>query len=141
MKRLIISLFLLFIATISYSQSLLKDGIRFIPHSGGLFIGFEQNNKIGFALNSSELEVIIEPKFDDIYVEDWDESDRMILVAINGKWGAVDCSLNTSINKQPIIPCIYESMTPFRNGISKVLKNGRSYFIDKHGNEVKNGKK
>lgn len=108
---------------------------------GDFLLGLNKIIKLVFALNSSELEVIIEPKFDDLYMEDWDESDRMILVAINGKWGAVDCSLNTPIDKQPIIPCVYESMTPFRNGVSKVLKNGRSYFIDKHGNEVKNGKK
>ena len=141
MKRIIIVLLLMFSTSVFYGQSLLKDGVKFIPHSGGLFIGFEQNGKIGFAFNSSDLRVLIEPKFDNIYVENWYISDSMILVAINGKWGAVDSSLDTPISKQPIIPCIYDSMEPFRNGKSKVVKNGRIFYIDIHGNEIKNEKK
>lgn len=138
MKRVII-LSLLFLASISlYSQSLLKEGYRLIPHKGGPFIGYKQNGKIGFAHNSSFLNKLIEPMFDDIYVENWNKSDGMILVAINGKWGAVDSTLETPIDKQPIIPCIYDTMKPFRKGKSKVVRNGRTFFIDTRGNEIKN---
>lgn len=141
MKKIIVFLFLLFSAITSWSQSILKDNYEIIPHEGGNFIGYKENGKIGFVLNCSDLIIMIKPKFDNIYVEDWDKTRGMILVEIDGKWGAVDSSYNTPLKKQPIIPCIYDSMTPFRNDISKVTKNGRTFYINRYGEEVKNAKK
>ena len=100
-------------------------------------IGFVYNWKIGFISNSSDCYILIEPKFDDMYNENFYQSNNMILVSLNGKWGAVDSSGETPYSKQPIIPCEYSKMTPFRNGKSQVVKNGRTYTINTKGEIIR----
>lgn len=141
MKKFLVVLFILFSTITSWSQSILKEGYEIIPHEGGNFIGYVENGKIGFVLNCSDLIVMIKPKFDDIYVENWDKTRGMIRVVINGKWGAVDSSYNTPLSKQPIVPCIYDSMTSFKDDISQVTKDGRTFYINRLGEEVKNPQK
>lgn len=50
--------------------------------------------------------------------------------------GAIDSSGETPYSKQPIIPCKYDKMTPFRNGKSQVEKNGRTYIINTKGETI-----
>ena len=115
------------------TKSILKDGITILPSEGGRLIAFVQNNKIGFVLNSSDYIIMIEPMFDDIYNENFLVSNDMAIVSQNGKWGAVNTSLRTDLKKEPSIPCIYDTMTPFRNGKSKVTKSGKTFYINTKG--------
>ena len=133
---IIITLSLLSFFSNAQSRSILKDGIEIIPSEGGKLIAFIENNKIGFVLNRSDYVVMIEPKFDDLYNENFYLSDYMAIVAINGKWGAVNTSLSTDVKKEPSIPCIYDSMTPFRNGKSRVSRNGKTFYINTKGEIV-----
>ena len=71
-----------------------------------------------------------------MYNENFYQSNNMILVSLNGKWGAIDSSGETPYSKQPIIPCKYDKMTSFRNGKSQVEKNGRTYIINTKGETI-----
>lgn len=136
MKRisLIITTFLLSLCI--NAQSILKEGYQLIPTYGGNLIGFKYNGKIGFISNSSDCFIMIDPQFDDIYVENYNLSDNMILVSINGKWGAIDGSFETPLSLQPIIPCKYDKIEPFRNGKAKVILKGKTFYINKKGEKL-----
>ena len=81
--------------------------------------------------------IVIEPKYDDI------ASFSEGLVAVNigkqglfgsgGKWGFVNKKGKTAITTQ------FEGMFApvFKNGKAKVKKDGREFYIDKKGKEVK----
>jgi hypothetical protein len=136
MKK-IVSLFVVFLLScVLFAQntkSILKDGVKIIPSEGGRLVAFIQNDKIGFVLNSSDYIIMIEPKFDDIYNENFLDSNEMAIVSLDGKFGAVNTSLKTNLKNEPSIPCIYDSMTPFRNGKSKVTRNGLTFYINTRG--------
>ena len=118
-------------------QSILKDGITIIPPSGQTLIAFNYGGKYGFIFNDSSAEVVIEPKFDDIYVEDWNLSNKMILVKKDGKWGAINSDRGSAIwSKQPVVKCIYDKMEPYRNGKSKVTQGNKTFFIDTMGHRI-----
>ena len=133
MKKVLPLIVFVLMTFMSSAQSILKEGYKLIPSKGGNMIGFVYNGKIGFISNSSDCYILIEPKFDDLYNENFYLSDYMAIVAINGKWGAVNTSLSTDVKKEPSIPCIYDSMTPFRNGKSRVPKNGKTFYINTKG--------
>jgi hypothetical protein len=48
-----------------------------------------------------------------------------------GKTGFID------ITGQETIPCIYDRVENFQNGKARVTLNGRTFYIDKNGNEIK----
>lgn len=51
--------------------------------------------------------------------------------------GAINSDRNSEIwSKQPLVKCIYDSMTPYRNGRSKVTKNNETFYIDTRGNRI-----
>ena len=137
MKKVLPLIVFVLMTFMSSAQSILKEGYKLIPSKGGNMIGFVYNGKIGFISNSSDCYILIEPKFDDMYNENFYQSNNMILVSLNGKWGAIDSSGETPYSKQPIIPCEYSKMTPFRNGKSQVVKNGRTYTINTKGEIIR----
>ena len=47
-----------------------------------------------------------------------------------GKWGFIDKTGNI------VIPCIYNKVDDFHDGLAKVRKNGKWGFIDRTGNEI-----
>lgn len=115
--------------------SLLKEGIMVIPSEGGRLIGFidHATGKVGFAMNTSGLEIRYEAVFDNFYNENFWKSER-IIVEKDGKWGAIGHELKNM--GQIVIPFIYDSMTPFKDGISLVSLNGEKFYIDLNGNRV-----
>lgn len=134
---LILALFLSVGAGYSLSQrSILKDGVTIIPPYGSKLIGFVENGKIGFVLNQSNMPVIIEPIYDDIYNDNHIKSDFMILVSIDGKWGAIDGSLHSDLKNGPAVEIKYDNMEPFRNGVSKVTYRGETFYINKKGDRI-----
>lgn len=116
-------------------ESLLKEGIMVIPSEGGRLIGFAESatGKIGFAMNTSGLEIRHEAVFDNFYNENFWKSKR-IIVEKDGKWGAIGHELKNM--GQIVIPFIYDSMTPFKDGISLVSRNGEKFHIDLDGNRI-----
>lgn len=116
-------------------ESLLKGGVMIIPSEGGRLVGFVENStgKIGFAMNTSGLEIRHEAVFDDFYNENFWKSER-IIVRKDGKWGAIGHELKNM--GQIVIPFIYDSMTPFKDGISLVSLNDEIFYIDLNGNRV-----
>lgn len=59
-------------------------------------------------------------------------SEGVIGVQLNKKWGFLDR------NGKTVIPFIYNDIDPyFKNHKIGVVQNGRSFYIDNKGNEVK----
>lgn len=112
-------------------ESLLRDNVQIVPSCGGHCIAFIQNGKIGFALNSSNLMVVTPVEFDDAYNENFYESNDLAIVKKDGKWGAYNCS-----TFKVEVPCIYDKLTPFRNGKSTAILNGETFTIDTKGNRL-----
>jgi len=57
-------------------------------------------------------------------------SNELIDVKLNGKWGFIDK------NGHQIIPCIYDEVHPFFDGLAGVLRTEYWGFIDTKGNEI-----
>lgn len=112
-------------------ESLLRENVQIVPSCGGHCIAFIQNGKIGFALNSSNLMVITPVQFEDVYNEDFYESNNLAIVKKDGKWGAYNCS-----TFEIDVPCIYDKLTPFRDGKSTAILNGETFTIDTKGNRL-----
>ena len=106
-----------------------------IPSEGGRLIGFAESatGKIGFAMNTSGLEIRHEAVFDNFYNENFWKSKR-IIVEKDGKWGAIGHELKNM--GQIVIPFIYDSMAPFKDGMSFVSMNGENFYIDLNGNRI-----
>ena len=98
-------------------ESLLRDNVTIVPSFGGHCVAFIQEGKIGFALNSSNLMVY--------------RSNNLAIVKKNGKWGAYNCS-----TFEIDVPCIYDKLTPFRDGKSTAILNGETFTIDINGNRL-----
>lgn len=114
MKKLLLILIGLFVVTLAASQEynspILRDGykIHFLPDNWKM-VPISYNGKFGFARNSTSPTIIIEPTFDGIQ-NTWC---GLIPVKKNGRWGAVEATLNHShAGDQPIIPCDYELIEP-----------------------------
>ena len=112
-------------------ESLLRDNVTIVPSFGGHCVAFIQEGKIGFALNSSNLMVITPVQFDDVYNENFYRSNNLAIVKKNGKWGAYNCS-----TFEIDVPCIYDKLTPFRDGKSTAILNGETFTIDINGNRL-----
>lgn len=112
-------------------ETLLRENVSIVPSCGGHCVPFIQGAKIGFALNSSNLMVVTPAEFDDVYNENFYESNNLAIVKKNGKWGAYNCS-----TFEIDIPCIYDKLSPFRNGKTTAILNGETFIIDVNGNRI-----
>ena len=121
--------------TVKRGDSILKDGIAIIPSEGGYLIGFRDYNanKIGFVFSRSDLPVFQEAIYDDFYNENFWKTERMI-VKKDGKWGALGTELGSLGNV--MVPFLYDTMTPFKDGRARVSLNGESFYIDVDGNRL-----
>ena len=122
--------------------SIVADGIRVIPPCTNCIVTpFEYEGKIGFARNSSDMFVIIDPVYDDLYNDYQSLCDGMFSVKKNGKWGAVDSNNEYGgvSDTDRAVPCIYDTMSPWRknkNGkvFSQVTIGGKTFYIDRKNN-------
>lgn len=121
--------------TVKRGDSILKDGIAIIPSEGGYLIGFRDYNanKIGFVFSRSDLPVFQEAIYDDFYNENFWKTERMI-VKKDGKWGALGTELGSLGNV--MVPFLYDTMTPFKDGRARVSLSGESFYIDVDGNRL-----
>ena len=110
-------------------ETILKSGHHIIPGDAGRYIAFKYKDKIGFALNSSDADVLLYPQYDKIYLKD----KYMILVSKDGKWGAIPKWLDERCAE---ISCTYDKMSPFNNGISEVVLNGETFTINMKGERI-----
>ena len=113
--------------------------LMLIPPEGcGMLIYYDCETELfGFLLNSSSLQVMIEAEFDNVYNEPAYECDYMFMVSKNGKWGYVDANISRSLlYDQPVIPCIYDKASPFRNGKAKVTKGNETFYINIKGERI-----
>lgn len=110
-------------------ETILLDGHHIIPGDAGSYIGFEYKNKIGFSQNASDAIILFCPQYDKVYLED----KYMILVSKDGKWGAIP---KWYVEQCDEIPCIYDKMSPFNNGISEVVLNGERFTINMKGEKI-----
>lgn len=110
-------------------ETILKSGHHIIPGDAGRYIAFKYKEKIGFALDSSEANVLLYPQYDEIYLKD----KYMILVSKDGKWGAIPKWLDERCAE---ISCTYDKMSPFNNGISEVVLNGETFTINMKGERI-----
>lgn len=119
-------------------ESVLKEGIMVIPSEGGRLVGYMDLTvgKYGFLLNCSDYPVLIEPVFESFYNENFHKSDYRIIVKKDGKWGALGCGLEDRAFAKLVVPCIYEEMTPFRDGKSEVVLDGERFHIDTMGRRL-----
>lgn len=109
----------------------------------GLFRMVGENGLIGFADMNGK--IVISPQFDNItpffdglaaFCEDClykakNDDPKVRGVRIKGAWGFVDKKGDIVLEPQ------FDQVNFFENGRCKVWKNGREYYIDKKGNEVK----
>lgn len=117
-------------------ESVLKDGIT-VYQANGIYSVYEKDGKLGLIMNHNYLEVALEAQFEDIYIEDFYESNYYIIVKKDGKWGALRY-------KEPVIPFIYDMLTPFRSVIidgekvwySTATLDGEMFLIDSENNRI-----
>lgn len=73
-------------------------------------------------------------RYSDEYDETQGMSEGMISVQLNEKWGFLDSNLNLNI------PIVFEKVSRFKNGTSEVVLDGKSYVINKNGENFANEK-
>lgn len=123
-------------------ESIVADGIKVIPPCTNCIVTpFEYEGKIGFARNSSDMYVIIDPIYDDIYNDYQSLCDGLFNVKKGEKWGTVDSNdkYGTVSDTDRAVPCIYDSISPWRrNGNGKMFaraKLGKKiFYIDRTNN-------
>jgi len=123
------------------------------------FSPYEINDKYGFI--NTKLKVFVKPKYDNVF----NIHDGLVSVEKNKKWGVLDGSGKiivplkydfifefyegrgqVELNKKfgyfdsrgkLVIPIIYDKADPyFKDGQAKVILSGRTFYIDKKGNEL-----
>ena len=117
-------------------ESVLKDGIT-VHQANGIYSVYKKDGKYGLVMNHNYLDVALEAQFEDIYIEDFYESNYYIIVKKDGKWGALRY-------KEPVIPFIYDMLTPFRSVIidgekvwySTATLDGEMFLIDSENNRI-----
>lgn len=117
-------------------ESVLKDGIT-VYQANGIYSVYEKDGKLGLVMNHNYLDVALEAQFEDIYIEDFYESNYYIIVKKDGKWGALHY-------KKPVVPFIYDMLTPFRSVVvdgekvwySTATLNGETFLIDSENNRI-----
>ncbi len=57
-----------------------------------------------------------------------------MIVKKDGKWGALGTELGSL--GDVMIPFLYDTMTPFKDGRARVSLNGESFYIDVDGNRL-----
>jgi hypothetical protein len=118
-----------FVSDYHLNDSILKDGVKMIPHSRGYkLIGFldESTGMIGFLTNSSAMTVRIEPMFEDAF----NSGHMLMAVKQNGKWGVMDLGLRFKTGKnirEPIVPCKYKRVEVVDD--YTVVLDGRKYDL------------
>ena len=113
----------------SIGETILKDGHHIISGNAGQYIAFEYKGKIGFAQNSSDAYISFYPQYDKINLED----KYVILVSKDGKWGTIPKWLDERCDE---IPCIYDKVAPFNNGMSEVVLKGDTFTINMKGERI-----
>lgn len=145
MKRFIILAFLMLLSfgaagQRNFGRTLFTiPSLMFIPPAGcGMIVFYDCETELfGFLLNSSDLQIMIEAEFEDVYNDVARECDYMFPVKKNGKWGYVDTNLSRSLLlEQPVIPCIYDRVEPFRNGKGRVTKGGETFYVNVAGEKI-----
>ena len=120
---------------------IVAEGVRVIPPCSNCRVTpFEYEGKIGFALNSSDLIVVVDPIYDDMYNDYQSLCDGMFSVETNGKWGAIDTK-DEYFPVRGFIPCVYDTMGLWRknkDGVlcSKVTKDGKAFYINRKGERI-----
>ena len=114
-----------------YGDSVVKDGISIIfPPIGNRLIPYRDGTirKYGFLHRHTVPVIGIPAEFDDVYNSEY----KMVPVKKNGKWGAVDVSLEYSdMDNQPIVPCIYTKVLPISDtAVEVTMSNGAKKIID-----------
>ena len=117
-------------------ESILKDGIT-VYQANGIYSVYEKDGKLGLVMNHNYLDVALEAQFEDIYIEDFYESNYYIIVKKDGKWGALRY-------KKPVVPFMYDMLTPFRSitidgekvWYSTATLNGETFLIDSENNRI-----
>ena len=108
---------------------ILKSGFSLIsrPKDQRLLAFYDADGKIGFLRNNSSPSIYIEPYFDDCELTD----KRLLPVAKDGKWGAVDLMLQLSSGKeQPVIPCVYDMVYSCDDEHVWAEKDGKRVLLD-----------
>ena len=117
-------------------ESVLKDVIT-VHQANGIYSVYEKDGKYGLVMNHNYLDVALEAQFEDIYIEDFYESNYYIIVKKDGKWGALRY-------KKPVVPFMYDMLTPFRSitidgekvWYSTATLNGETFLIDSENNRI-----
>lgn len=120
----------------SHGTSVLKPGVRIVCPSPQLkLIPFADldSKKIGFLRNTSNMNVILPP----VYENGKSEGFLLFPVMKGGKWGVVDLGCRYSVKGKklydPIIPCIYKDIEVKDDNI--VICDGKTIDIRKLGYE------
>ena len=98
-----------------------------VPPIGYRMLAFydKETEKIGFCSNSGSFQVLIPAEYDEALNGRY----KLMAVKKNGRWGAVELSLNNSLVKdQPVIPCEFTSITIISDTEAEVVRpnGGRS---------------
>lgn len=87
-----------------------------------------KNNRLLVGVIDSKGKEFIPPIYENFF--NWFCSDGLAVVEINGKYGYINRKNET------IIPFIYDNASMFCVNKAEVQLNGRTFFIDKKGNEI-----
>lgn len=79
--------------------------------------------------------VIVPAQFDDAFVENFNNSDGIVILSLNGKWGAL--SFDSTGSYEIRVPFQYQSLTPFRNGKTTALTfENEPIVLDANGRRI-----